>query len=198
MMKRLRDQMAIHGAAIELTDEAKELLVEQGYDPAMGARPLRRVDPAPDRRSARGLRARPRPRARARRSSIDRRKDADRRRGRVAGRHRDRSRACREPETVTCRRRGARDPGEPDSPAPSTRPRTRSERRRGTTARAHCRTSTGGPYDADRARERGTRGARGLRATSSRRGRRSRQQLLEGARRASADARAYVGDASRR
>ena len=42
MMKRLRDQMAIHGAAIELTDDAKELLVEQGYDPAMGARPLRR------------------------------------------------------------------------------------------------------------------------------------------------------------
>ena len=42
MMKRLRDQMSIHGAAIELTDEAKELLVEQGYDPAMGARPLRR------------------------------------------------------------------------------------------------------------------------------------------------------------
>jgi ATP-dependent Clp protease ATP-binding subunit ClpC len=42
MMKRLRDQMAIHGAAIELTDAATELLVEQGYDPAMGARPLRR------------------------------------------------------------------------------------------------------------------------------------------------------------
>jgi ATP-dependent Clp protease ATP-binding subunit ClpC len=29
--------------AIELTDPAKELLVEQGYDPAMGARPLRRA-----------------------------------------------------------------------------------------------------------------------------------------------------------
>ncbi len=43
MMKRLRDQMAIHGASIELTPEAKELLVEQGYDPAMGARPLRRA-----------------------------------------------------------------------------------------------------------------------------------------------------------
>jgi ATP-dependent Clp protease ATP-binding subunit ClpC len=42
MMKRLRDQMAIHGASIELTDEAKELLVTEGYDPAMGARPLRR------------------------------------------------------------------------------------------------------------------------------------------------------------
>ncbi len=43
MMKRLRDQMAGHEVALELTDEAKELLVEKGYDPAMGARPLRRA-----------------------------------------------------------------------------------------------------------------------------------------------------------
>jgi ATP-dependent Clp protease ATP-binding subunit ClpC len=35
--------MSIHEIAIELTDEAKELLVEKGYDPAMGARPLRRA-----------------------------------------------------------------------------------------------------------------------------------------------------------
>ena len=28
---------------IELTDEAKDLLVDKGYDPAMGARPLRRA-----------------------------------------------------------------------------------------------------------------------------------------------------------
>jgi ATP-dependent Clp protease ATP-binding subunit ClpC len=35
--------MATHDVAIELTDEAKELLVEKGYDPAMGARPLRRA-----------------------------------------------------------------------------------------------------------------------------------------------------------
>jgi ATP-dependent Clp protease ATP-binding subunit ClpC len=28
---------------IELTDEAKELLVDKGYDPTMGARPLRRA-----------------------------------------------------------------------------------------------------------------------------------------------------------
>src|ERR671937_722143 len=41
MMKRLRDQMGEHEAAIELTDGAKELLVEKGYDPTMGARPLR-------------------------------------------------------------------------------------------------------------------------------------------------------------
>ena len=43
MMKRLRDQMAEHEVAIELTDGAKELLVDKGYDPAMGARPLRRA-----------------------------------------------------------------------------------------------------------------------------------------------------------
>src|SRR6184192_476086 len=42
-MKRVREQMATHEVAIELTDEAKELLVEKGYDPAMGARPLRRA-----------------------------------------------------------------------------------------------------------------------------------------------------------
>ena len=43
LMKRLRDQMGEHEAAIELTDSAKELLVDKGYDPTMGARPLRRA-----------------------------------------------------------------------------------------------------------------------------------------------------------
>jgi ATP-dependent Clp protease ATP-binding subunit ClpC len=43
LMKRLREQMATHEVTIELADEAKELLVEKGYDPAMGARPLRRA-----------------------------------------------------------------------------------------------------------------------------------------------------------
>ena len=43
MLKRLREQMALHEVTIELTDEAKELLVAKGYDPAMGARPLRRA-----------------------------------------------------------------------------------------------------------------------------------------------------------
>jgi ATP-dependent Clp protease ATP-binding subunit ClpC len=43
IMRRLREQMATHGVTIELTDEAKELLVDKGYDPAMGARPLRRA-----------------------------------------------------------------------------------------------------------------------------------------------------------
>src|SRR6476619_3987972 len=43
MMNRVRVQMAEHDVTIELTDEAKDLLVERGYDPAMGARPLRRA-----------------------------------------------------------------------------------------------------------------------------------------------------------
>jgi ATP-dependent Clp protease ATP-binding subunit ClpC len=42
-LRRLREQMATHEVSIELTDEAKELLVDKGYDPAMGARPLRRA-----------------------------------------------------------------------------------------------------------------------------------------------------------
>ena len=42
-LKRLREQMAGHEVAIELTEAAKEVLVEQGFDPAMGARPLRRA-----------------------------------------------------------------------------------------------------------------------------------------------------------
>jgi ATP-dependent Clp protease ATP-binding subunit ClpC len=43
LLKRLREQMAQHETTIELTDDAKELLVEKGYDPTMGARPLRRA-----------------------------------------------------------------------------------------------------------------------------------------------------------
>jgi ATP-dependent Clp protease ATP-binding subunit ClpC len=43
MLRRLREQMAQHGVTIELTEPAKELLVDKGYDPSMGARPLRRA-----------------------------------------------------------------------------------------------------------------------------------------------------------
>jgi len=42
-LRRLREQMVTHEVSIELTDDAKELLVDKGYDPAMGARPLRRA-----------------------------------------------------------------------------------------------------------------------------------------------------------
>ncbi|MCY4085446.1 MAG: ATP-dependent Clp protease ATP-binding subunit [Actinomycetia bacterium] len=43
MLRRLREQMAEHETTIELTAAAKDLLVEKGYDPTMGARPLRRA-----------------------------------------------------------------------------------------------------------------------------------------------------------
>ena len=43
LLVRLQNQMKDHGLQMQLTDEAKELLVEQGYDPTMGARPLRRA-----------------------------------------------------------------------------------------------------------------------------------------------------------
>jgi ATP-dependent Clp protease ATP-binding subunit ClpC len=43
LLKRLRDQMGEHAAEVSLTEDAKDLLVEKGYDPTMGARPLRRA-----------------------------------------------------------------------------------------------------------------------------------------------------------
>jgi ATP-dependent Clp protease ATP-binding subunit ClpC len=43
MMRRVREQISAHEVVIELSDSAKELLVEKGYDPTMGARPLRRA-----------------------------------------------------------------------------------------------------------------------------------------------------------
>src|SRR6201747_642450 len=43
LLRRIRESMAERGLQLELTDEAKDLLVEKGWDPAMGARPLRRA-----------------------------------------------------------------------------------------------------------------------------------------------------------
>jgi ATP-dependent Clp protease ATP-binding subunit ClpC len=43
MMKRVRTQLESQGLGLELTQEAKFLLVEKGHDPALGARPLRRA-----------------------------------------------------------------------------------------------------------------------------------------------------------
>jgi ATP-dependent Clp protease ATP-binding subunit ClpC len=43
MMKRVREQLKSKDLDIELTDAVKELLAEKGYDPALGARPLRRT-----------------------------------------------------------------------------------------------------------------------------------------------------------
>ncbi|MCB0962660.1 MAG: NDP-hexose 4-ketoreductase, partial [Acidimicrobiales bacterium] len=43
MIKRTSVQLEAQGIGIELTDTAKDYLVEKGYDPTMGARPLRRA-----------------------------------------------------------------------------------------------------------------------------------------------------------
>ncbi len=43
MVSRVRTQVAEHELQLELDDGAKELLVDKGWDPAMGARPLRRA-----------------------------------------------------------------------------------------------------------------------------------------------------------
>jgi ATP-dependent Clp protease ATP-binding subunit ClpC len=43
MTKRLTSQLEGQGLGIELTTNAKELLAERGYDPQLGARPLRRA-----------------------------------------------------------------------------------------------------------------------------------------------------------
>ncbi len=42
-LERLRKLLADRGMTLELTDSAKTLLVDEGYDPAYGARPLKRV-----------------------------------------------------------------------------------------------------------------------------------------------------------
>jgi ATP-dependent Clp protease ATP-binding subunit ClpB len=42
-LRRLRDRMAERGLGLELTDAAKEQLVEAGWDPTYGARPLKRA-----------------------------------------------------------------------------------------------------------------------------------------------------------
>ena len=43
MLRRLMDQLKTQGVGLELTPEAKILLAEKGYDPTLGARPLRRA-----------------------------------------------------------------------------------------------------------------------------------------------------------
>jgi len=43
MITRVRAQVAEHELQLELTGDAKDLLAEKGWDPAMGARPLRRA-----------------------------------------------------------------------------------------------------------------------------------------------------------
>jgi ATP-dependent Clp protease ATP-binding subunit ClpC len=43
LLRRIRASLAERELQLELTDDAKDLLVEKGWDPAMGARPLRRA-----------------------------------------------------------------------------------------------------------------------------------------------------------
>ena len=43
LLRRIRESMAERELSLNLSDDAKDLLVEKGWDPAMGARPLRRA-----------------------------------------------------------------------------------------------------------------------------------------------------------
>ena len=43
MVSRVRAQVAEHELQLDLTEDSKELLVDKGWDPTMGARPLRRA-----------------------------------------------------------------------------------------------------------------------------------------------------------
>ena len=43
LLKRIRQSMAERELSLNLSEEARDLLVDKGWDPAMGARPLRRA-----------------------------------------------------------------------------------------------------------------------------------------------------------
>jgi ATP-dependent Clp protease ATP-binding subunit ClpC len=43
LLRRIRESMAERELQLELTEDAKDMLVDKGWDPAMGARPLRRA-----------------------------------------------------------------------------------------------------------------------------------------------------------
>ena len=43
MVKELSDRLADQELSLELTDAAKQMVVDNGYDPVYGARPLRRA-----------------------------------------------------------------------------------------------------------------------------------------------------------
>jgi ATP-dependent Clp protease ATP-binding subunit ClpC len=42
-MTEVQTRLSEHGLKVELSEEARDWLAETGYDPAFGARPLRRV-----------------------------------------------------------------------------------------------------------------------------------------------------------
>ena len=43
LLRRIRESLAERELQLDLTEDAKDLLVEKGWDPSMGARPLRRA-----------------------------------------------------------------------------------------------------------------------------------------------------------
>ena len=43
MIARIQNQLENQGINLELSDSAKDLLIEKGFDPVMGARPMRRA-----------------------------------------------------------------------------------------------------------------------------------------------------------
>ena len=43
LLKHLKDRLAQRQVSLELTDAAFDLLLDQGYDPAYGARPMKRL-----------------------------------------------------------------------------------------------------------------------------------------------------------
>lgn len=43
MLNRVREQLKVQGMDLEASDEVKEVLAKEGFDPAFGARPLRRA-----------------------------------------------------------------------------------------------------------------------------------------------------------
>jgi ATP-dependent Clp protease ATP-binding subunit ClpA len=42
-MKEVRERLSEHNLQVDLTDDARKWLAKEGYDPAFGARPLRRA-----------------------------------------------------------------------------------------------------------------------------------------------------------
>ena len=73
LLKRIRESLAERELSLNLSDDAEDLLVEKGWDPAMGARPLRRAiqryieDPLADEVLRRACRPARRSRSTARR-----------------------------------------------------------------------------------------------------------------------------------
>ena len=43
LLRRVQTQLKEHGLVLEVHDDAVDLLAKRGYDPAFGARPLRRI-----------------------------------------------------------------------------------------------------------------------------------------------------------